>query len=90
MPTIRQGMSSTEIEQIVAQRVTNTIKANPKERIKSLRVRALVKTINLNLPPHILDAQAEAIEEENVENENLRGINKEFEAHPDAPLCIRK
>ncbi|GJZ26734.1 hypothetical protein Tco_0570987 [Tanacetum coccineum] len=36
-----------------------------KEQIKSLRVRALVKTINLNLPPHILDAKAEAIKEEN-------------------------
>ncbi|GJU66367.1 hypothetical protein Tco_1252626 [Tanacetum coccineum] len=34
-------------------------------------------TINLNLPPQILDAQAEAIKEENVENENLRGIDKD-------------
>ncbi|GKB52261.1 hypothetical protein Tco_0903014 [Tanacetum coccineum] len=37
-----------------------------KEQIKLLRVRALVMKINLNLPSQILDAQAEAIKEENV------------------------
>ncbi|GJZ64560.1 putative reverse transcriptase domain-containing protein [Tanacetum coccineum] len=54
-----------------------------KERIKPLRVQALVMTINLKQPPKILDAQAEAIKEENVENENLRGIDKEFETRPE-------
>ncbi|GKC46511.1 putative reverse transcriptase domain-containing protein [Tanacetum coccineum] len=43
-----------------------------KERIKPLRVRALVMTIGLNLPVHILNAQAEAMKEENVKEENLR------------------
>ncbi|GJZ59849.1 hypothetical protein Tco_0615665 [Tanacetum coccineum] len=42
-----------------------------KERIKPLRVRALVMTINLNLPSQILNAQAEAIKEKNVSDENL-------------------
>ncbi|GKD65076.1 putative reverse transcriptase domain-containing protein [Tanacetum coccineum] len=42
-----------------------------KERIKPLRVRALVMTIGLNLPKPILNAQAEARKEENFINEDL-------------------
>ncbi|GKE04434.1 putative reverse transcriptase domain-containing protein [Tanacetum coccineum] len=38
----------------------------------------------------ILNAQAEAIKEENVKEENLRGMNKEFETRPDGTLCIEK
>ncbi|GJZ11529.1 hypothetical protein Tco_0546288 [Tanacetum coccineum] len=37
---------------------------------------------------NILNAQAEAMKEENVKEENLRGMNKEFEARPDGTLCI--
>nr|GEV82118.1 reverse transcriptase domain-containing protein [Tanacetum cinerariifolium] len=51
-----------------------------KERIKPLRVRELVVTLHLNLPSQILKAQTEAIKEENTEDENLRGIDKTFEA----------
>ncbi|GKA71820.1 putative reverse transcriptase domain-containing protein [Tanacetum coccineum] len=54
-----------------------------KEQIKPLRVRALVMIINLNLPSQILDAQAEAIKEENVKNENMCGMDKEFETRLD-------
>ncbi|GJT76163.1 putative reverse transcriptase domain-containing protein [Tanacetum coccineum] len=54
-----------------------------KERIKPLRVRALVMTLHLKLPSHILEAQTEAIKEENIEAENLRGIDKAFEVRPD-------
>ncbi|GJS34831.1 hypothetical protein Tco_0533213 [Tanacetum coccineum] len=61
-----------------------------KERIKPLRVRALVMTIGLNLPVHILNAQAEAMKEENVKEENLRSMNKDFETRPDGTLCIEK
>ncbi|GKC90550.1 hypothetical protein Tco_1151199, partial [Tanacetum coccineum] len=61
-----------------------------KKRIKPLGVRALVMTINLNLQPQILDAQAEAIKKENVENKNLCGIGKEFETRPDRTFCIEK
>ncbi|GJS25444.1 putative reverse transcriptase domain-containing protein [Tanacetum coccineum] len=61
-----------------------------KERIKPLRVRALMMTIDMNLPSQILDAQAEAIKEENVKEENLRGMNKEFETYADGTLCIEK
>ncbi|GKE12999.1 putative reverse transcriptase domain-containing protein, partial [Tanacetum coccineum] len=44
---------------------------NRKERIKPLRVRALVKTIILNLPVQILNAQTEARKEENYANGRL-------------------
>ncbi|GJU13223.1 putative reverse transcriptase domain-containing protein [Tanacetum coccineum] len=39
---------------------------------------------------NILNAQAEAIKEENVKEENLRGMNIEFETHLDGTLCIKK
>ncbi|GJR20482.1 putative reverse transcriptase domain-containing protein [Tanacetum coccineum] len=42
-----------------------------KERLKPLRVRALVLTISLNLPVQILEAQVEARKEENYETEDL-------------------
>nr|GEW45185.1 putative reverse transcriptase domain, ribonuclease H-like domain, aspartic peptidase domain protein [Tanacetum cinerariifolium] len=61
-----------------------------KERSKPLRVRALVMTIDLNLPSQILKAQDEAIKEGNILEENLRGIDKEFETRPDGTLCIEK
>ncbi|GJX50032.1 putative reverse transcriptase domain-containing protein [Tanacetum coccineum] len=48
-----------------------------KERSKPLRVQALVMTIGLNLPKHILSAQSEARKEENFINKDLHGmINK--------------
>nr|GEX52598.1 hypothetical protein [Tanacetum cinerariifolium] len=49
-----------------------------KERIKPLRVRALVMTFHLKLPSQILEAQTEAIKEENIEAENLRGMDKDL------------
>ncbi|GKD76885.1 putative reverse transcriptase domain-containing protein [Tanacetum coccineum] len=60
-----------------------------KERIKPLRVRALVMTIDLNLPSQVLSAQAEAMKEENVKEEKLCGMDNEFETRPDGILCIR-
>ncbi|GKF84880.1 hypothetical protein Tco_0249778, partial [Tanacetum coccineum] len=50
-----------------------------KERIKPLRVRSLVMTILLKLPSQILEAQTEAIKEENIKVENLQGMDKAFE-----------
>nr|GEY34910.1 putative reverse transcriptase domain-containing protein [Tanacetum cinerariifolium] len=41
-----------------------------KERIKPLRVRALVMTIGLDLPKQILEAQIEALKPKNLENED--------------------
>nr|GEU32963.1 putative reverse transcriptase domain-containing protein [Tanacetum cinerariifolium] len=47
-----------------------------KETIKPLRVRALMMTIDLNLSSQILNAQSEAMKEENVMEENLNGMDK--------------
>nr|GEX16653.1 putative reverse transcriptase domain-containing protein [Tanacetum cinerariifolium] len=44
-------------------------------RIEPLRVRALVKTIGLDLPKRILEAQIEALKPENLENEDVGGFN---------------
>ncbi|GJS67684.1 putative reverse transcriptase domain-containing protein [Tanacetum coccineum] len=60
-----------------------------KERIKPLRVRSLVMTIHLKLPSQILEAQTEALKEENIKAENLRGMDKAFEIHPDGTQCIK-
>ncbi|GJR80289.1 putative reverse transcriptase domain-containing protein [Tanacetum coccineum] len=54
-----------------------------KEQIKPLRVRALVMTLHPKLPSKILEAQTEAIKEENIKAENLRGMDKAFEVCPD-------
>ncbi|GJQ96611.1 putative nucleotidyltransferase, ribonuclease H [Tanacetum coccineum] len=60
-----------------------------KERIKPLRVRSLVMTIHPNLPSQILKAQTEALKEENIKAENLRGMDKAFEIRPDGTRCIK-
>ncbi|GJZ67523.1 putative reverse transcriptase domain-containing protein [Tanacetum coccineum] len=59
-----------------------------KERKKPLQVRALVMTINLNLPSQILNAQGEAMKGENIKEENLHGMDKEFKTRPDGTICI--
>ncbi|GJU56366.1 putative reverse transcriptase domain-containing protein [Tanacetum coccineum] len=58
-----------------------------KERIKPLRVRALVMTVGLNLPVEILKAQNEARKEENYGTEDLELIMHEphksrYSIHP--------
>ncbi|GJR30305.1 hypothetical protein Tco_1106537 [Tanacetum coccineum] len=60
-----------------------------KERIKPLRVRSLVMTIHPKLPSQILEAQTEALKEENIKAENLRGMDKAFEIRPDGTRCIK-
>ncbi|GKB00102.1 reverse transcriptase domain-containing protein [Tanacetum coccineum] len=61
-----------------------------KERIKPLQVRALMRTIHLNVPSLILNTQAETMKEENVKEENLNGMNKKFETRADGKHCIEK
>ncbi|GKC18213.1 putative nucleotidyltransferase, ribonuclease H [Tanacetum coccineum] len=58
-----------------------------KERIKPLQVRALV--MDPKLPSQILEAQTEAIKEENIKAENLRGMDKAFKVRPDGTRCIK-
>nr|GEV16263.1 reverse transcriptase domain-containing protein [Tanacetum cinerariifolium] len=61
-----------------------------KERVKPLRVRALMMTNDLNLPSQILNALAEALKEENVKDENLNGMNKMFETRANGTHYIKK
>ncbi|GKG24732.1 putative reverse transcriptase domain-containing protein, partial [Tanacetum coccineum] len=58
-------------------------------RPKPLRVRALVMTIELNLPARILNAQVEARKEENYKIEDLCGMIKNMEPHADETLCLK-
>ncbi|GKF37739.1 putative reverse transcriptase domain-containing protein [Tanacetum coccineum] len=62
---------------------------NRKERIKPLRIRALVLTIGPNLPVHILNAQVEARKEENYGTEYLGGMIKSLEPRANGMLCLR-
>ncbi|GKA85864.1 putative reverse transcriptase domain-containing protein [Tanacetum coccineum] len=68
-----------------------------KERIKPLRVRALVMTIGLDLPKQILNAQAEARKPENIKNEDVGGMlvensrkfrTKKLKPRADGTLCF--
>nr|GEY49342.1 putative reverse transcriptase domain-containing protein [Tanacetum cinerariifolium] len=65
-----------------------------KERMDSLRVRALVMTIGLDLPKQILEAHIEALKPENLENEDVgdmirKDIPKEkLEPRTDGTLCL--
>ncbi|GKC34763.1 hypothetical protein Tco_1047147 [Tanacetum coccineum] len=47
-----------------------------KERVKPLRVRALLMTIGLDLPSRILEAQKEAVKVENIKAEDIGGMIK--------------
>ncbi|GKB38536.1 hypothetical protein Tco_0883478 [Tanacetum coccineum] len=60
-----------------------------KKQTKPLRVRSLIMTIHPKLPSQILDAQNEALKEENVKIENLQGMDKSFNIHPDGTRCIK-
>ncbi|GJS70422.1 putative reverse transcriptase domain-containing protein [Tanacetum coccineum] len=53
---------------------------------RTLRDQALVMATNFSPPSRILNTQAKAIKEDNVENENLCGIDKELETHLDKTL----
>ncbi|GJW54769.1 putative reverse transcriptase domain-containing protein [Tanacetum coccineum] len=44
-------------------------------------------TLHPKLPSQILEAQTEVIKEENIEVENLRGIDKAFEVRLDGTTC---
>ncbi|GJY68189.1 putative reverse transcriptase domain-containing protein [Tanacetum coccineum] len=54
-----------------------------KERIKPLRVRALLMTIGLDLPKQILNAQTEARKLENIKNEDVGGMLIENSKDPE-------
>ena len=54
-----------------------------KETDKPRRVRALQLTIHANLPDQIRDAQLEALKDENLPSEVMRGMNKQLETKSD-------
>ncbi|GKE83380.1 hypothetical protein Tco_1557122 [Tanacetum coccineum] len=56
-----------------------------KERVKPLRVRALVMTISLDLPKRILEAQIEARKPENLKSEDVGGMLIENSKDPEKP-----
>nr|GFC14298.1 putative reverse transcriptase domain-containing protein [Tanacetum cinerariifolium] len=56
-----------------------------KERIKPLRVRALVITIGLDLPRKILEAQTEARKPENLKSEDVGGMLIKNSKDPEKP-----
>nr|GEW46050.1 reverse transcriptase domain-containing protein [Tanacetum cinerariifolium] len=58
-------------------------------QVKPLSVRSLIMTIHSNLPSQILEAQIEALKEENVQAKNLRGMEKAFEIRTDGTHCIK-
>nr|GEX65195.1 putative reverse transcriptase domain, ribonuclease H-like domain, aspartic peptidase domain protein [Tanacetum cinerariifolium] len=60
-----------------------------KKEIKPLRVRSLIMTIHSKLSSQILEDQNEEFKEENVKAENLRGMEKSFEIHPDGTCRIK-
>ncbi|GKB88421.1 hypothetical protein Tco_0960693 [Tanacetum coccineum] len=60
------------------------------EQANPLKVRALVMTINSNLPTQIQEARVEALKKENIKDENLHGMNKEFKNRLNRTLCIRR
>ncbi|GJX19188.1 putative reverse transcriptase domain-containing protein [Tanacetum coccineum] len=56
-----------------------------KERIKPLRVQALVMTIGLDLPKKILEARIEARKPENLKSEYVKGMLIENSKDPEKP-----
>nr|GEU73467.1 putative reverse transcriptase domain-containing protein [Tanacetum cinerariifolium] len=58
-------------------------------QVKPLRIRSLIMTIHSKLPSQILEAQTEALKEENVQAKNLRGMEKAFEILTDGTRCIK-
>nr|GEV24809.1 putative reverse transcriptase domain-containing protein [Tanacetum cinerariifolium] len=65
-----------------------------KEQDKPLRVRALVMTISLNIPKHILEAQIKALKPENLKKEDVGGMirtdmpKERLEPRADGTLCL--
>ncbi|GKD94251.1 putative reverse transcriptase domain-containing protein, partial [Tanacetum coccineum] len=65
-----------------------------KERIKPLRVQALVMTIGLDLPKQILNAHTEAQKPENLKNKDVGGMirkdipKEKLEPRTDRTLCL--
>nr|GFA45047.1 reverse transcriptase domain-containing protein [Tanacetum cinerariifolium] len=90
-------MTPTEVRQFLEldgyyQRKANVVAdtLSRKERIKPLRVQALMMTVHNDLPKQILKAQKEAMKKKNVKAKNLgRLIKQVFEFRPNGMRCFR-
>nr|GEV63156.1 hypothetical protein [Tanacetum cinerariifolium] len=84
-----ENYTTHDLELGAANVVANAL--SRKERESPLRVRALVMTVHTDLPERILNAQTEAMKEENVKAENLGRIVKPiFEIRSDGIRYIDK
>ncbi|KAM0037110.1 putative nucleotidyltransferase, Ribonuclease H [Helianthus debilis subsp. tardiflorus] len=61
-----------------------------KERIKPIRVRALEMIVQTDLSLRIRAAQREALKESNIENEYLRGMEKQLVPNEEGTLCFMR
>ncbi|XP_071712939.1 uncharacterized protein [Rutidosis leptorrhynchoides] len=67
-----------------------------KEKVKPLRVRALNMTVRMNLTSQIRNAQLEALMQENIAIESLKGLDKQFAIRDDEThyfayrICVPK
>ncbi|GJU36543.1 hypothetical protein Tco_1184897 [Tanacetum coccineum] len=98
-----QGMMFTDhksLQHILNQKELNMRQRCWKERIKPLRVRALVMTIGLDLPKQVPNAQTKAQKLENIKNEDVGGMliknskdpkkirTEKLELRADGTLCL--
>ncbi|GJT14943.1 putative reverse transcriptase domain-containing protein [Tanacetum coccineum] len=73
------------LQHILDQKELNMRQRHWKERIKPLRVRALVMTIGLDLPKQILEAQTEARKPDHLEVEDVEGMLVETSRESENP-----
>nr|GEX62680.1 reverse transcriptase domain-containing protein [Tanacetum cinerariifolium] len=87
-PTLKQKLCSAPILALSEGNVVADA-LSQKDR-EPLRVRSLVMTVHTNLPEKILEAQTEAMKEENVKPDNMRRLLKPiFEIRSNGVRCFK-
>nr|GEU36368.1 putative reverse transcriptase domain, ribonuclease H-like domain, aspartic peptidase domain protein [Tanacetum cinerariifolium] len=92
LDTVLSGVCPKDLEALLANVVADAL--SRKERIKPLRVRAMVMNIGLNLPKKILEAQIEAQKPANIKNEDIGCMirkdipNEKLKPRADETLCL--
>ncbi|GJV82475.1 putative reverse transcriptase domain-containing protein [Tanacetum coccineum] len=84
-----ENYTTHDLEHILDQKELNIRQRRWLELLADYDFRALVMTLNPKLPSQILEAQTKVIKEENIESENLRGMDKAFEVRPNGTRCIK-
>nr|GFA17477.1 putative reverse transcriptase domain-containing protein [Tanacetum cinerariifolium] len=86
------GKKEENAFQLIKKKLCNAL--SRKERDVPLRVRALVRTISLDIPKQILAAQIEALKPENLKKEDVGGMirtdipKERLEPRADGTLCL--